>query len=159
LIKAKFRGKHIRVFFQRGDASRTLKTVGRIANFLGVAVFDVSGKSLALFRDLYECDILIGTRLHSHILFLSINKPSFLLSVDMRTEAFLGTIETPSSPFTFSGITKLVNEAKKSAQEGDFGRFDHVPGQVSALRAAMKDFIVRIDSFIKVRYYHEKDTA
>jgi len=130
ILKTKFNKKELGLFFQHGYPNSATKIMQKLANMAGIKTYDASGKSLDSFPELYEYDVHIGTRLHSHIFFLSSNKPSFLSNVDMRTEAFLETIETPSDEFTISGIRNLVDMLAERIAENDFDEFNNVPNEI-----------------------------
>ena len=148
-LKRKFNKKELGLFFQHGYNNSPNKIMRKLANMTGIKTYDVSGKSLDSFTELYKYEVHIGTRLHSHIYFLSLNKPSFLLNVDMRTEAFLKTIETPSGKFTISGIRHLVNILEVSIAEKNFDEFDNVPAEIRKFYGVVKKFLNRIGLYYK----------
>ncbi|MCK4733775.1 MAG: polysaccharide pyruvyl transferase family protein [Methanophagales archaeon] len=147
LLKRKFNKKELGLIFQHGYPNVATKIMQKIANMIGIKTYDASGKSLDSFSELREYDAHIGTRLHSHIFFLSSNKPSFLFNVDMRTEAFLKTIETPSDKYTISGIRNLVNMLAERIAENNFDEFNNVPNEIRSFYVIMKNFLNKIDLF------------
>lgn len=149
ILKSKFNKKELGLFFQHGYPNLATKIMQKLANMAGIKTYDVSGQSLDSFPELYEYDVHIGTRLHMHIHFLSLNKPSFLLDVDMRTEAVLKTIETPSDEFTISGIRNLVNILAERIAENDFDEFNNVPDEIRRFYVIMKSFLNRINLFYR----------
>jgi len=148
-LKSKFNKKELGLFFQHGYPNSATKIMQKLANMAGIKTYDASGQSLDTFPGLYGYDVHIGTRLHMHIYFLSLNKPSFLLNVDMRTEAFLKTIETPSDEFTISGIRDLVNMLAERIVENDFDEFNNVPNEIRRFYVIMKSFLNRINLFYR----------
>lgn len=79
---------------------------------LRIKTVDASNRSLDELTDIKSSDVHIGTRLHSHILFSSYRKPSYLFNVDYRTKSFLETFNYDYDiNFSPSGIKKLVNMA------------------------------------------------
>lgn len=146
-LKRKFNKKGLGLFFQHGYNNLPNNIIQKLANITGIKTYDISGKSLDSFTELYKYDIHIGTRLHSHICFLSSNKPSFLFNVDMRTEAFLKTIETPSDKYTISGIKNLVNMLEERIAENNFGEFNNVPDEIRRFYIVMKIFLNKISLF------------
>jgi len=152
-LRRKFHDKEIGIIFQHGY-SIPQKVIKKLANIKGIKTYDVSGKSLDSFSKLYEYDVHIGTRLHSHIFFLSLNKPSFLFNVDMRTEAFLKTIETPTDDYTISGIENLVNMLADGITKNNFDKFNNVPIDIENLCGAMKNFLTKMIVFYKNRGAH-----
>ena len=135
------------MIFQHGYPNFATKIMQKIANVIGIKTYDASGKSLDSFSELREYDAHIGTRLHSHLFYLSLDTPSFLFNVDMRTEAFLKTIETPSDKYTISGIRNLVNMLAERIAESNFDEFNNVPNEIRRFYVIMKNFLNKIDLF------------
>jgi len=154
LLKMKFNKKDIGLFFQHGYSNLPTRIMKKLANMIGIKTYDLSGKSLDSSPEFYKYDVHIGTRLHSHIYFLTLNKPSFLLSVDNRTGAFLKTIKTPAENYANSGIKNLVNMLKRKIEENNFNEFDKVSDEISKLYAVMKNFLNKI-----VLFYSKKGEA
>ena len=150
-LKRKFNKKGLGLFFQHGYSNLANNIMQKLANMIGMKTYDASGVSLDSFAESYEHDVHIGTRLHSHIYFLSSNKPSFLFNVDMRTEAFLKTIETPSDKYTISGIRNLVNLLAERIAENDFGEFNSVHSEITKFYIGMKNFLNKIVLFYEKR--------
>jgi hypothetical protein len=145
-LKRKLPDKMFGITFVHGY-SLPQRVIKRFATMLGMKAHDTSKKSLDAFPELYNYDVQIGTRLHSTIFFLSINKPSFLFNVDMRTEAFLNTIETPCEDYTISGIKNLVNMLADRITENDFSEFNKVSSDITSLHSTMKEFLKKIYLF------------
>lgn len=103
------RSEDFTVVFQHEIKPIWNKICARYTHLLGFNVLDASGKGLDEIEIIRNSDIHIGTRLHSNIFFLSLRKPSYLLSVDNRTRGFLSTISTSSDDFTLLGIKRLVD--------------------------------------------------
>ena len=143
ILRKKFCGAELGIIFQHGY-SIPQQIIKKLANIRGIQTYNVSGKSLDSFAELYEYDVHIGTRLHSHIFFLSLNKPSFLFNVDMRTEAFLKTIGTPSDTYTISGIGNLIDMLEEGIAENDFDDFHGVPHEIKRFYVVMENFLNNI---------------
>ena len=87
-----------------------ISIISAYCNLLRIKTVDASKRSLDEVNDIKSSDIHIGTRLHSHILFSSYRKPSYLFDVDYRTKSFLETFNCDYDiNFSTSGIKKLVN--------------------------------------------------
>jgi len=145
-LKKKFREKELGVVFQHGIDNLFTKLIQKYANWIGLKTYDYLGKSLDSF-ELNQYDIQIGTRLHSHINYLSMNKPSFLFNVDMRTEAFLETINTPSEKYTISGVNNLIKKFSESIAHVNIDEFNDVPKEISKLFKVMREFINKMIAF------------
>lgn len=143
ILRRKFCEEELGIIFQHGY-SIPQQIIKKLADMGGIKTYDVSGKSLDSCVELYEYDTHIGTRLHSHIFFLSLNKPSFLFNVDMRTEAFLKTIGTPSDTYTISGIRNLIDMLEEGIAENDFDDFHGVPHEIKRFYVVMENFLNKI---------------
>lgn len=151
-LKKEFREKELGLVFQHGIDNPIIRFVQKYARWIGMKTYDYVGKSLDS-PELAQYDAQIGTRLHSHINFLALNKPSFLFNVDLRTDAFLSTISTPSANYTFSGIKKLIKILSEDIRQENFNEFRHVRDEISKYFVVMKEFIRKI-----VIFYEEKDS-
>lgn len=149
ILKMKFHKKELGLIFQHGYTTLATKIMRILANTIGIKTYDLSVKSWDSFMELHEFDIHIGTRLHPHIYFLSLNKPSFLLNVDLRTEAFLKTLETPNDKYTISGTTKLVNMLADRITENNFDEFNNVHREITTFYIVMKNFLNKIFLFYR----------
>ena len=142
-MKKKFGNFEIGLIYQHGCDTVLMKIIDFFAKKNGMSSHYYVGKSLNSL-ELAQYDVHIGTRLHSHINFLSQNKPSYLLNVDMRTDSFLKTIHTPHHDFTFSGTRKLVNLLFDNLSRDDFSEFSGVSDEILKLYMVMKEFIQKI---------------
>lgn len=140
LLKIKFNQKELGVIFQHGYPNIATKFIRKLANMFGMDTHDLVGKNLDS-TTLRKYDICIGARLHAHIYFLSLNKPSFLLDIDRRTEGFLKTIKTPSDMYTISGIQNLVNVLSDRIANNDFEEFDSANIDIAKLYIIMEKFL------------------
>lgn len=86
---------------------------------LGIKAIDASKRSLDEIKEISCSNIHIGTRLHSHILFLSSKRLSYLFNVDCRTKAFLDTFNDNHINFSFHGIIKLLNTVSKELKNSE----------------------------------------
>ena len=145
LLSRKFKDKEIVVFFLHGYRGFNI-ILKILTNIFGFSTRDVSDESIEQF-DFNNFDVHIGTRLHPHIYFLSLNKPSFLFSVDLRTEAFLKTIKTPHNDFTMSGIKNMINILSDKISKNNFEEFNSVPDEIAKLFEVMKKFLNKIILF------------
>ena len=150
ILKIKFNKKELGLIFQHGYPNLVTKIMRRLASMFGMKTYDFVGKNLDS-PELRKYDICIGPRLHSHIYFLSLNKPSFLLDIDRRTEGFLKTIKTPSDSYTFSGIKNLVNMLSDRIAENNFEKFNNVSIEITKLYIVMKKFLDKIILFYEKR--------
>ncbi len=145
-LKKEFREKELGVVFQHCIDNAFTKFIQKYANWIGMKTYDYLGKSLDSF-ELNQYDTQIGTRLHSHINYLSVNKPSFLFNVDMRTEAFLETINTPNEKYTISGVNNLIKNLSESVAHVNFNEFKDIPEEIDKHVKIMIKFINKISAF------------
>jgi hypothetical protein len=149
LLKLNIGDKEISLVAQHGWNTRAMRTIRFVSKLIGIRTVDMSGKRIDSLPEVTDADIHIGTRLHSHIFFLSRGKPSFLFNVDSRTDGFLKMIGTPSDEFTPSGVKRLVRQFQEMVDGGDYSAFDYVPEKIRELHQVMQDFINRIDRFLE----------
>lgn len=149
LLKLEFSKIELGLFFQHGYTSILNKIIKSLANMMNVKTYNISGKSLSS-TELRKYDLHIGTRLHSHIYFLSLGKPSFLLSVDMRTEAFVDTFKTPNEKYTVLGIRKLIMVLKERIRENNFKEFEEIFHRIKRSYEVMKSFLKEIAEFYNI---------
>ena len=142
-MKKKLGNFEIGLVYQHGCDTVLMKIIDYFAKKNGMSSHYYVGKSLDS-PELAQYDIHIGTRLHSHINFLTQEKPSYLLNVDLRTDSFLKTIRTPHQDFTFSGTRKLVNLLCDNLSQNNFSEFNAVSDEILKLCVVMKDFIQKI---------------
>ena len=145
-LKKEFREKELGVVFQHGSDNLFIKLIQKYGNWIGLKTYDYLGKSLDSY-ELNQYDVQIGTRLHSHINYLSMNKPSFLFNINMRTEAFLETINTPSEKYTFTGVNNLIKKCSESISYNNFDEFNDVLKEISKYFRVMGEFINKIIVF------------
>jgi len=137
-------GDHeIGLVYQHGCDTILMKIIDYYAKKNGIRPHYFLGKSLDS-PELAQYDIQIGTRLHSHINFLTQKKPSYLLNVDMRTHSFLKTICTPHQDYTFSGTKEMVNLLSDNISRDDFAEFSAVSDEIQKLFGVMNEFIQKI---------------
>lgn len=107
-IKARYSEWEIIVTFNRGFKADQY-TSARVANYLkyykqkieelGIPVLNAA-YNIDLLEEHNDADLHIGYRLHSHIHYFSIRKPSYLIAEDSRGRGNIDTIRIPG----FSGI-------------------------------------------------------
>lgn len=149
LMRKEFNEKDLGLFFQHHINSFSMKIIQKLASAFGIKTYDISGKSLEFTPELDKYDVHIGTRLHSHIYFLSSGKPSFLLNVDNRTEAFLKTIKTPNQRYTFFGIKHLINLLKERIDKQNFNEFNNIPNEIDSYYKIMRTFLNKIKLYYR----------
>ncbi len=147
-LKRKFDKKEIGVVFQHGFSTFLLHVIRYICILFGMEAYDLSHKSIDAFEKLSIYDLHVGTRLHLHIYFLTLKKPSILLSVDMRTRAFLDTINTPNDDFAYSGIKKMLNFLKEN-ERNILEYFIEVTEKIKQYRDKTEKFLNEIKLFYK----------
>lgn len=153
IIRKKLNNKKLGIVFQHGSRTFPLYLIRQIARLMNIKVYDTAGKSIDEIDEIKDYDLHLGTRLHLHIYFLSMEKPTILLNVDMRTNAFLKTIPTISRKFSFSGVRDVVNFIKKN-EKNMIIHFGKAFEKIDELRKIMEKFLNKIKYF----YYNEKDS-
>ena len=116
-IRISFPDKELYLLHQHGAYNFSHKLISLIAKILRFSIIDGAYKSIDEIPTIRKADLHIGCRLHTNILFLSEGKPSYLLNLDNRTNAFLTMIDVPSETFSVRGIINIVNQLKKDLQE------------------------------------------
>ena len=116
-IRILFLDKELYLLLQHGAYNFPHKLISLIAKILRFNIINGAYKSIDEIPDVRKADLHIGCRLHTHILFLSEEKPSYLFNLDNRTNAFLTMFNTPFQTFSVKGIITLVNQMKKDLQE------------------------------------------
>lgn len=136
-IAATFPDAHKYCVFHR-DVVRSIKSKARRLNFEVVeAAKDVS--KIEFYR---QCDLHLGYRVHAHLNFLSMRKPSFLLHEDGRgigQSKTLGlshdvTATTPDAINTF--MNNVVNE-----MQNEFQSLAIIPKKIDLNYKTMKKFL------------------
>lgn len=95
--------------------------------------------------DFYEdCDLHIGYRVHAHLLFLSIRRPSFLIHEDgrgMAASLSLGTADVSAwEPDVVATLMKNIDRAI----DDRFSGFAGVAAALDQAHAAMREFVLRL---------------
>lgn len=128
-----------------------LRLIGRYAAHSGFKMLDTSGRGLDEVEEIRDASFHIGSRLHSHIYFLSVGKPSYLLSVDNRTSAFLGNFDVESENYTPTGIRRLTSRFMKEIDNQDVleSNVRKTSAEIMALYDVMEGFLIRVDEFLK----------
>ncbi len=145
-IKRKMDGKKIGVAFQHGFNTKTMEKLEKLAGNLGMETHDISGKSIDETEVLEGYSMHIGPRLHLHIAFLTSKKPSYLLDIDLRTHAFLNTINTPHESFTKKGVDNILQLASKDNSEA----FKVAESEINRYRKELEKYMADIGSlFLK----------
>ena len=107
-----FPDKKLHLLLQHGAYNFSHKLLSLMAKILGFKIINGAYKSIDEVLDVEKIDLHIGCRLHTHILFLSEGKPSYLFNLDNRTNAFLTMFNTPSQNFSINGIINLIYQVK-----------------------------------------------
>ncbi len=128
-----------------------LRLIGRYAEHSGFRVLDTSYRGLDEVEELRDASFHIGTRLHCHMFFLSLGKPSYLLSVDNRTRAFLGNFQVESENYSPGGIRRLITRFKEELDNPDAQEImvRMLSTEIMTLFGDMEDFLIRVDEFLK----------
>jgi len=91
------------------------------AEKMGYRLFNPNG--VKWLYDFYSTmDIHVGFRLHAHTVFLSMGKPSFLISCDRRGSSFSETMNTAKTDMTLDNFHRLP-EIVKNEFDNDFEGF------------------------------------
>jgi hypothetical protein len=89
----------------------------------------------------HDCDLHIGYRVHAHLYFLSIRRPSFLVHEDGRgvgASLSLGTDDVSAwEPDVVASVMKRV----EIAMEDHFASFARVRAALDGAHAAMRGFL------------------
>jgi len=96
------------VLFQHGYTSYGNRIIKKIANLFEFVTVDGHGVNLEKIPNIIMSKWHIGTRLHTHINFISNSKMSFLFNIDLRTDAFIRTIPSKSFNYNTYGIKSMV---------------------------------------------------
>lgn len=117
MLKATFPNEKLYCSFHRGlyqdkytsekEATR-INRIYKIGLKLGYEIVN-SAYDLANIKFYEECDLHVGYRLHGHINFLSLRKPSFLLHEDSRGRGFSEAIGLPGVQAWEQGLFKNVS--------------------------------------------------
>lgn len=88
-LKEKFNDAEILVSFHRGLEGSQRK-IAKFAKNLNIEIYDAHGAAfkLGIYDDF---DLHIGYRVHAHIYFLSMRKPSYLIMEDSRGYGIINT--------------------------------------------------------------------
>jgi len=134
-IKKVFTGVEINFCFHRGiqpDGYTSLKTslAARLLKVMvksfGCLVHDVSSstENIEFYR---ECDLHIGFRVHAHVFFASIRKPTFLLQEDGRgigMSKLMGVGDVNAR--RPNAVAHIMDRVERSVEVG-FRNFAHIP--------------------------------
>jgi len=103
--------------------SYTYKFIAAYAKSLGFNVHDVSYGTGGI-EDYREYDLHVGYRVHSHIYFLSIRKPSFLLQEDGRGKGLSLTLNNELDVSAYEPkVIKILKTNIKRSLENEFEDF------------------------------------
>jgi hypothetical protein len=100
--------------FTPKEEANGLQSLKECADGLDYTVHDISygASGMELYR---TCDLHVGFRVHAHIFFLSMRKPTFLLQVDGRGRALSETLGLPDVPLVSKSAASLgLNRLKSS---------------------------------------------
>lgn len=138
------------LILQHGYSS-PLRLIGRYAEHNGFRVLDTSYRGLDEVEEIRDASFHIGTRLHCHMFFLSMDKPSYLLSVDNRTRAFLGNFQVESENYSPGGIRRLTSRFKEELDNPDVQEImvRMLSTEIMTLFEDMEGFLIKVDEFFK----------
>jgi len=150
--KKEFGSMKIGVAFQHGFSTRTLNIVYRFTKRHEMEVHDLSGKGIDEDKDITAYSMHMGPRLHLHIYFLTLKKPSYLMDIDHRTNAFLKTIKTPSSLFTMRQTKKAIRAVKSPEV---IQQFERTEDEINRFRKTLELFL----EDVKVLFLENKENG
>jgi hypothetical protein len=148
-VRRRFPGAEIACVFHRGlthDAHTRRSDVWaarwlrRVALRQGCVVVDAAfdTEKIRFYRD---CDLHVGYRLHAHLAFLSMRKPSFLMQEDGRgigASASLGTHDVYA--FDEDALTRLLARVDLELTSA-FSGFATLPARLDEAHANMREFL------------------
>ena len=146
-VRYTFDKKELGIAFQHGYNTFPLRILKYLSSIFNAKTYDLSNRSIEDSKEVSDYDIHLGTRLHLHIYFLSMNKPSILLSVDMRTRAFINTINTLHNSFSFFGVKKVIAILGKD-EENILEYFYNAFKQIDKFEYTITEFLSNISFFI-----------
>ncbi len=148
-VRARFRNAALHCVFHRGigwdkhtsiaDALFHL-ALARAARRLGYEVVDAA-YDLSKIDFYHDCDLHIGYRVHAHLFFLSMRRPSWLIHEDGRgvgASASLGTDDV--SAWTADAVTVLMASVGAATAAG-FSGFAAVAERLDGAHATMRGFL------------------
>ena len=151
-VRALFPSAEFLVSFHRGvepdalttwRAARAMRQLRRVAARLGAEVLDAA-YSTAVTERYRQCDLHVGFRLHAHVFFLSLRKPTFLLHEDGRGVAFSEAIGLDDvSALEPDPAGRLAAAIEREAGNG-FSRFDGVAARIDRFYERMKQFLATL---------------
>ena len=150
-IKRLFAGAEINLCFHRGIQpdiytsmrnSLSARILKAMAKSYGCLVHDVSSNTdnIEFYR---ECDLHIGFRVHAHVFFASIRKPTFLLQEDGRGIGMsklmgVGDVNARKS----NAAAEIMDRVEQSVEVG-FRNFSHIPDLIDKKFLTMKKVFMR----------------
>jgi len=149
-IKKEFTEAEINFCFHRGTQSddyTSLKTslAARLLKVMvksfGCLVHDVSSntENIEFYR---ECDLHIGFRVHAHVFFASIRKPTFLLQEDGRgigMSKLMGVGDVNAR--RPNAVADIMDRVERSAEVG-FRNFIHIPNLIDEKFMTMRKLFI-----------------
>jgi hypothetical protein len=110
------------------------------ARRLGYEVIDAA-YDLRKIDFYHQCDLHIGYRLHAHLFFLSIRRPSFLIQEDGRGVGATLSLGTPDVAASEDAPVAALMRAIDGALEDRFRAFASVAARLDEAHGVMRDFI------------------
>jgi hypothetical protein len=131
-LKSVFKDAELIASFHRGikadqhtslKESLGLRFTARAAATLGYRVVDVSYdvRNIEFYRD---CDLHVGYRVHAHVFFCSICKPTFLIQEDGRGVGMSEALGLPDIHAYRKDAVKKLTEGVREQFESGFPQFD-----------------------------------
>lgn len=150
-LKSKVNGDPNFLLILQHGYTAPLKLISRYAFDSDFKVLDTSGRGLDEVEEIRDADFHIGTRLHSHIFFLSRGKSSYLLNVDNRTGAFLENFQGESENYSPPGIRRLTTKFSREIESPEVldENIKKTSEDIAALFGVMESFLIRLDKFLK----------
>ncbi|RKX91902.1 MAG: hypothetical protein DRP84_10860 [Spirochaetes bacterium] len=133
--------------FTPETTAKGAQKIAQSARKLGYRVVDASydTSKIEFYR---ECDLHIGYRVHAHIFFLSIRKPTFLLQEDGRGLALSKTVSLPDIP----AWNRRIPESLRG--RGYRLRIDYYLGKIFQNKNAVDDIMRYIKNELRNNFPH-----
>lgn len=88
-----------------------------------------------------DCDLHVGYRVHAHLFFLSVRKPSVLISEDGRGTGVARTFQLPDPPADREDVPAVIEARMRGELDTGFERFHQVCAQIDSTHRVMNELI------------------
>lgn len=92
----------------------------------------------------HDCDLHLGYRLHAHLMFLSLRKPSFLIHEDGRGVGASAALDTPDVAAWTPDVVGALGRTLDEQVGNGFRAFQHVPAVLDEAHEVMRDFLMQL---------------